>query len=200
MDNPHKFLEKAIPRPPTVYTALKSSYQDRGAKERLTQSGFLQDTSLSDHRQQVWYNPQEQKLLMNVSGTHTKHDILTDIKLAFGGFRALEKTKRAKDAKKTLAKAKLKYEPKQTTLAGHSLGGSIVQSIADPAQDKILAVDSGMPLFSKAKKGKQGSAIIRAPGDVISLFGRGQTTLKQGRKNPLYAHRLKRVKNVKLFV
>lgn len=199
MDNPHQWLQQAKPLPPTAYTALKSSYRDKGAMERLTQSGYLQDTSLSDHRQQVWYNPQEKKLLVNVAGTHTKHDILTDMQLAFGGFRDLKKTKRAKDAKKTLEKAKLKYEPASTTLTGHSLGGSIVQSIASK-NDKVIAVDSGMPLFSKAKKQNKESQIVRAPGDVISILGKGQKTLKGKAKNPLYAHRLKRIKHAKLYV
>ena len=190
--------EKSIPPPPpapSLFTALKSSYGDKGASERLTKSGYLQDTKLSDHRQQVWFNPNEKKLLMNVAGTHTRHDVLTDVKLAFGGFRALENSKRAKAAKATLEKAKQKYEPASTTVAGHSLGGSIAQVVGGK-DDKIMAYNSGFTLFGgKAKKGGAGSAIIRAPGDIISWAGKGQTTLKKAFKGPLRAHRLKSLKS-----
>jgi hypothetical protein len=192
-----KMEEKSIPPPPpapSLFTALKSSYGDKGASDRLTKSGYLQDTKLSDHRQQVWFNPQEKKLLMNVAGTHTRHDVLTDVKLAFGGFRALENSKRAKAAKATLEKAKQKYEPASTTVAGHSLGGSIAQVVGGK-DDKIMAYNSGFTLFGKAKKGGAGSAIIRAPGDIISWAGKGQTTLKKAFKGPLRAHRLKSLKS-----
>lgn len=192
--------EKSIPPPPTLHTALKASYQNKNAAQRLTQSGYLQDTDMSDHRQQVWYNPNEKKLLMTVAGTHNRHDVLTDVKLAFGGFRALQNTKRAKAAKNTLEKAREKYNPASTTVAGHSLGGSIAQVVANQKTDRILAVDSGFTLFGKARKGVAGSAVIRAPGDLVSWAGRGQTTLKRPTKNALYAHRLKNIKNSGYFV
>jgi hypothetical protein len=187
--------EKAIPPPPTLFTALKASYQDKGAAQRLTQSGYLQDTGMSDHRQQVWYNPNEKKLLMTVAGTHTRHDILTDARLAIGG---LKNTKRYKSAKTTLEAARAKYGPGAVTVTGHSLGGSIAQAIANKNTDRVLAYNSGFTFGGKAIPGK-GGEVFRTSGDLVSFLGSGQSTSGKT-KNPLFAHRLKNIKSKKIYV
>ena len=188
--------------PISLFTSLKSSYGDKGSSLKMEKAGFVPDSALSDHRHQVWYNAKDQKVLVNVAGTHTKHDLLTDVKLGLGGFQALSTTKRAKDAKKALEAAREKYKPNKVVLAGHSLGGSIVQTIANPNTDTILALDSGFSPFDRqARKGKQpGSKILRAKGDVISMFGRGQQTIQKKHRNPFNAHQLKRIKKTKVYV
>lgn len=186
---------QSIPPPASVYTALKASYRDKGAAQRLTQSGFLQDTGMSDHRQQVWYNPNEKKLLMTVAGTHTRHDVLTDFQLAVGG---LKHTKRYKSAKQTLESARAKYSPASVTVAGHSLGGSIAQAVANRKTDRVLAYNSGFTFGQKALPGL-GGTVFRNSGDLVSALGRGQNTSGKS-KNPLFAHRLKNIKNKKLYV
>ncbi len=176
--------------PPSLFTGLKASYQDKGATERLTKSGYLQDTSLSDHRQQVWYNPNEKKLLMSVAGSHTAKDFLvTDVALAFG---QLKKTKRFQSAQKTLEKAKLKYETPEATIIGHSLGGSIAQKVAGK-NDKVYAVDAGFAPFERANSKH---TVIRRKGDIVSMFGKNQQTVGKNIVNPLYAHRLKKIKGL----
>lgn len=152
---------------------------------------------MSDHRQQVWYNPNEKKLLMTVAGTHTRHDILTDFKLAIGG---LKQTKRYKSAKQTLENARTKYGPAAVEVAGHSLGGSIAQAVANKNTDRVLAYNSGFTFGGKALPGK-GGEVLRQSGDLVSFLGSGQSTSSgKTTKNPLFAHRLKNIKGKKIYV
>ena len=78
-----------------LYDALKSSYGDKQAKDHLTQAGYKYDSMLSNHNQQVWYNPNEKKLLYNVAGTHNLTDWGTDAYLLAG---KLKDTNRYKEA------------------------------------------------------------------------------------------------------
>lgn len=68
-----------------LYDALKSSYGDKRSKEQLRNAGFNYDSMLSNHNQQVWFNPNSKKLLYNVAGTHNLTDWGTDLWLALGG-------------------------------------------------------------------------------------------------------------------
>ncbi len=188
-------IERPAPPPtkqPTLFTGLKASYGDQNATSRLQQTGWEKDKELSDHRNQVYFNPSEGKIMMSVAGTHNAKDWLTDVALAMGN---LKSTKRYQSAKKTLEKAKLKYEKQDATVIGHSLGGSIAQKVAGK-NDRVLAVDSGFTIGEKVKKGH---TAIRSKGDLVSIFGNGQKTIGKW-KNPLHAHRLKNIKSQKIFI
>ena len=81
----------------------------------------------------------------------------------FGGFKD---TTRYKEADETLKKAKAKYQPAETAITGHSLGGRIVQDIAKK-NDKVYALDSGQTIGQKVKGGPNRN-IYRTAGDVVS--------------------------------
>jgi hypothetical protein len=53
-----------------LYDALKSSYGDKKSKDNLSKAGYKYDSFLSNRNQQVWYHPNEKKLMVNVAGTH----------------------------------------------------------------------------------------------------------------------------------
>ena len=82
-----------------LYDAIKSSYGDEKSKRELIKAGYVLDTMLSNHNEDVWFNPKQKKLLINIAGTHNLSDIATDIYLMAG---KLKNTNRYKHAKKTL--------------------------------------------------------------------------------------------------
>jgi len=43
----------------TLHDALKSSYGDKKARQKLANAGYQYDSMLSNHNQQVYYHPME---------------------------------------------------------------------------------------------------------------------------------------------
>jgi hypothetical protein len=114
---------------------------------------------------------------MSVKGTNpfSLKDIGTDIYLAAGH---LKDTDRYKESKNILEKAKKRYNPKESTLASHSLGGTISQYIAGK-DDKVYTLDKGSTLFQKSRPNEKA---YRSSGDVVSLLNansKNMTTLKR---------------------
>jgi len=81
----------------------------------------------------------------------------------FGG---LKDTDRYKQADETLKAAKAKYQPAETALTAHSLGGRIIQDIAKK-DDKVYALDAGSTIGQTVKGGPNRN-IYRTAGDVVS--------------------------------
>jgi len=79
-----------------------------------------------------------------------------------GGFKD---TDRYKQADETLKLAKAKYQPADTSITGHSLGGRIIQDIAKKG-DKVFALDPGQTIGQKVKSSAN---VYRSAGDVVSL-------------------------------
>jgi len=167
----------------------------------MNKYGYKIDNELTNDNQQVYYNPDKKKLLMNVTGTHNTADKITDVKLAFGG---LKKTERYKQAENTLQKAKDKYKENKVVITGDSLGGTIVNYIKKP-DDEIFALNSGVTIGQKIR-GRDGTAHnYRVAGDVISLLGSGakhMTTLPSPYKtyDPLKVHSPEAIKEQNIFV
>ena len=154
-----------------LHDVLKNSYSN---KHRENMNGYKLDKELSNHNQQVHYNPDHKKLVVSVAGTHNLRDWGTDIFLGAG---ELKDTNRYKEAKSIYDKAKNKYNPLQSTAVGHSLGGTIANYIAS-GNDKAHGLDSGYTIGQKARSN---STQYRSEGDVISALGANQknmTTLK----------------------
>jgi len=105
---------------------------------------------LSNSNQQVYYHPEQKKLLFNVSGTHNLADVGTDIYLGLG---KLKDTNRYKQAKNKLEEAKRKYNIDNAVITGHSLGGAISQYIGSK-DDKIYTFNKGATLFQPTRKMK----------------------------------------------
>ena len=172
---------------PTVglHSVIKNSYATKKAK---TLQGYELDNELSDHNQQVYYNPQNRKLLYSVTGTHNISDVGTDFYLAGGH---LKDTNRYKKAHKGLRDAKSKYNVNSATVTGHSLGGSIAGYIASDG-DNVVTLDKGATIGQKIRKNENA---FRISGDAVSAFNKftpGMKTLqnpndtKRGIVNRLY--------------
>ena len=132
------------------------------------------DKELSNHNQQVYYNPDHKKLVVSVAGTHNLRDWGTDIFLGAG---KLKDTNWYKEAKSIYDKAKNKYNPLQSSAIGHSLGGTIANYIAS-GNDKAYGLDSG---YTIGQTSRNNSKQFRSSGDVVSALGSNasnMTTLK----------------------
>jgi tetratricopeptide (TPR) repeat protein len=119
-----------------LYDTLKNSY-NKNHKENM--NGYKLDKELSNHNQQVYYNPEHKKLVVSVAGTHNLRDWGTDFYLGIG---KLKDTNRYKEAKSIYDKAKNKYNPLQSSAIGHSLGGTIANYITS-GKDKSVGLDAG---------------------------------------------------------
>jgi len=189
-----------------LYNALKNSYSDRNKqKSAFVKEGYVFDSDLSDNEKQVYYNPKDKKLLYTVKGTNplSLRDIGSDIYLAFGH---LKDTNRFKEADATFKKAKLKYKPQESVLAGHSLAGGIVQYIAGK-NDKVYTLDKGATIGQKTRSNENA---FRTEGDLVSIFNANSTRMKT-LKNPhkasgffpldvLKAHDVNNIKDSKIFI
>jgi hypothetical protein len=153
-------------------TVLKAGYKDKKYQEKtLGKRGYVIDKKLSNGNEQVYYNPQNKDLLVNVTGTHNFSDIGTDVYLAFGG---LKKTNRYKEADKVLQKAKAKYDENKVIVTGDSLGATTAQGIAKKT-DKVYTYNAGYTIGQKTKGGNQQN--YRNKGDLVSFAGAGSKNL-----------------------
>jgi hypothetical protein len=169
----------------SLYDTLKSSYGDKKSKEKLKNAGYNYDSMLSNHNQQVYYNPNENKLLYNVAGTHNLKDVGTDLYLGLG---KLKDTNRYKEAKKTLGNAK---NNAQTVISGHSLGASIGNYIGDK-NDKKYLYNAGYTIGQKTRSNKGNTTNLRTLTDPVSILSLGAKNQKTigiiGSVNPFKAH------------
>ena len=133
-------------------------------------NGYQLDKSLSNHNQQVYYNPQHKKLVVSVAGTHNLRDWGTDFYLGLG---KLKDTNRYKEAKSIYDKAKAKYNPLQSSAIGHSLGNSIANYITS-GNDKSVGLDGG---FTIGQKERSNATNYRTSGDVVSALGANQSNM-----------------------
>ena len=154
-----------------LYKVLKNSYEDKNKQSKAFQNkGYKFDSDLSNDNQQVYFNPKKKKLLYSVSGTHNLSDVGTDAYLLAG---KLKDTNRYKEAQNTLEKAKKKYSPSETTVAGHSLGGSISQYIASK-KDKVYTLDKGATFGQKTRSNEKA---FRQSGDIVSALNANSTRM-----------------------
>lgn len=129
--------------------ALYAGYGHKSSFNNLKKAGYNLDKELSTHNHQVYYNDNNKNLVVNVVGTHNLNDIKTDVNLLLGN---LKSTQRYKSAKKTVEKAKFKYNKKNgVNIVGHSLGGSIAQHIADK-NDRVITYNKGATFGQKNNK------------------------------------------------
>ena len=152
-----------------LHDVLKNSYAKNKSK---TMKGYNLDENLSNHNQQVYYNPTKKSLLLSGTGTHNFNDdgtynfndIGTDFYLGIG---KLKDTNRYKEADKTLKLAKEKYGVNKAIITGHSLFGSIAGYIGNPDVDSIYTLDKGATIGQPVRKNEH---VFRSKGDVVSLL------------------------------
>ena len=187
-----------------LYDVLKAGYQDKNKQEdTLKKFGYQRDNDLSGENHQAYYNPTNNKLIFNVTGTHNLSDWATD---AYLGVGKLKDTSRYKEADKIYKKAKEKYHVDNATVTGHSLGGAIAGGIASK-NDNVLTLDKGATIGQKVRGNEKA---YRTSGDIVSLLNAGATHMKT-LANPnwktgiwaldtLRAHNVDNIKNKSIFI
>lgn len=185
-----------------LHDVLKNSYANRNDQSNFgADKGFVFDKELSSHNQQVYYHPQEKKLVMSVTGTHTAGDILTDARMMAGG---LKNTDRYKQAEKVLQNAKTKYGVDSATIAGHSIGG-VISSYIGNSKDKVVTLDKAQTIFNRNNVNEKA---YRSAGDVVSILGANKMkTIGKGNffgatsiGSALRAHNISNIKDANIII
>ena len=187
-----------------LHDVLKNSYAKNKAK---SMKGYNLDESLSNHNQQVYYNPTKKSLLYSITGSHNLYnlsDVGTDLYLAAGH---LKDTNRYKQADKTLKQAKQKYGVNKAIIAAHSLGATLSGYVGNPDVDSIYTLDKGATIGQPVRKGEKA---YRTSGDVVSLLNANDPHMKNlinpnqetGRfiKDALNAHNVSNVANSNIHI
>ena len=183
----------------SLYTPLKVGYtkDKKTQKQALKKSGYYRDNQLSKPNEQVYYNPTDKKLLVNVNGTNSLSDWATDAYLAVG---KLKDTNRYKEADDVIKRAKKKYAPRKTVLTGHSLGGSIV-SLAGSREDRIISLDNGATFGTNTRPNERS---YRTSGDIVSLLSSSKTLKNPNAQTGIFpmdvnnAHKVDNIKNMSI--
>lgn len=191
-----------------LYDVLKNSYNPN--PHAFEKQGYQYDASLSNRNQQVYHNPNDNKLLISYTGTHNLSDWGTNLALVTGH---LKDTKRYKEADKTYHLAKQKYAGADTIIAGHSLGSQLASSVAHK-NDKVYTLDKANLPFQGIKSNE---TAFRTAGDPVSIFGAGSkrmttlpaqsslsfllpTSVTKSVKNALESHKLDQIKNQQIYI
>ena len=189
-----------------LYNALNNTYASKKKqKKAFVNQGYVYDSDLSNHEHQVYFNPNDKKLLYTIKGTNmfSPKDIGTDLYLAVG---KLKDTNRFKQEKSTLEKARKKYNPSNTTVSGHSLGSSLSSYIAGK-NDKVIGLDKGATFGQKMRSNETS---YRTSGDAVSLLNANSKRMIT-LKNPnfktgflpldiLNAHNVSNIKDKNIFI
>ena len=189
-----------------LHKVLKLSYDNNEQhQQNMKKNGYAYDSMLSNKNEKVYYNPTQNKLLVSVAGTDkfSPRDIITDVYLGLG---KLQDTSRYKHAHQTILDAKKKYNVNNATLAGHSLGGSIV-SYAGSKGDKIYTLDKGATIGTKTRSRERA---YRSAGDAVSALAanaKNMTTLGSNNylkdgvvMGALKAHNVSNIKQNKIYI
>ena len=189
-----------------LHKVLKLSYDNNEQhQQNMKKNGYAYDSMLSNKNEKVYYNPTQNKLLVSVAGTDkfSPQDIITDVYLGLG---KLQDTSRYKHAHQTIRDAKKKYNVNNATLAGHSLGGSIV-SYAGSKGDKIYTLDKGATIGTKTRSRERA---YRSTGDAVSALAanaKNMTTLGSNNylkdgvvMGALKAHNVSNIKQNKIYI
>ena len=129
--------------------------------------------------------------------SHLDNNLLSDAAVALG----LQKhDNRFKNARKLTKQVKKKYDTKQTTQLGHSLGSGLARHGAGK-KDKVIGFNGAFGLGDVGKKHNKNETNIRVSGDVLSSLS--LTKPKKGSKSktirnldPTTAHDLDNLDNV----
>ena len=173
----------------TVQNLIDASYKkNKGAAKIAIDNGYYFDNKLSNREAKVFVNKVNNTPTVVYTGSRKYSDILTDGALAIG---LLSSTKRLDRSKNLMNEVKDKYKGKHISTYGHSLGGSLAQSVGG---DKIVTVNRGVGLFGVGHKKNQNQFVIRTSTDPVSLLSRLQVNKKKiviphtTYLNPLRAH------------
>jgi hypothetical protein len=185
---------------PTLHEVLKLSYSNRDLQKKgLKDYGYNYDSRFSNDNHQVYWNPNEQKMIFSITGSHKPSDwIITNPNLALG---RLKNTSRYQESDKALKEAKAHYNPKNVSITGHSQSGATASYISSP-EDKVYTLDKATTIGQTYRPNEQA---YRTKYDVVSLLGinhKNMTTLENKNlfKNIVNNHSIDNIKNEKIFI
>jgi hypothetical protein len=175
-----------------LYDLLTVGYSNdkQKQKEFAEKHGYTFDSDLSNKKHQFYINNDTGNLIHSINGTQNIQDWGTNLMIGLG---MGEKTKRYKEEKNALEKAKKRHNPKQTTIVSHSQGSYYATRIGDK-DDKIITYN-GAFTSPKVKKNNQN---YRTFFDPISLLSIGtkhtQTVPLESFRGFVDSHKLKHLK------
>ena len=170
---------------PLLYDTLKAGYSNdtQLQTKTLSKSGYIRDDELSNNKnRQVYFNPTTNSVLYNSNGTQTLNDWKNNVLLGLGQIKS---TDRYKNDKKTLEKAKKKYEGSDVTLTGHSQAGGILPLIAGK-KDKVVTYN-GAKFGEKINKNEQHYRVASDPVSILSAKNKRTTTIQGPSVFPTYS-------------
>ena len=184
----------------TLYDVHDTSYKTPEQQaQQLKKFGYKYDSILSNDNEQIYYNPNEHRLLYNVSGTHNLSDWGTDALLALGDLKDIQ---RYEEADNRLKAAKMKYNVDKATITGHSLGGTVASYIGGK-DDKIYTYNKGITISQKQRDNEKS---YREENDIVSslsyLDGLETTTFndKHHFLDVLGNHSVENLKDKNIFI
>lgn len=136
---------------------LDLSYEtDEGAIiKKVSPYGYRYDPKLSTKENKVFYNPADKGVVFSVAGTNPAsfRDIATDAYLAFLGTSGLKSTSRYKEAENVMKNVREKYPKSKKTLIAHSLGSSIIGTLAEK-DENVKGFGTGSGIFPVKQRGE----------------------------------------------
>lgn len=184
---------------PSLHEVIKLSYADKQKQqEGLKHYGYNYDSRFSNDNHQVYYNPNEEKLIFSVTGTHKPSDWITN---AYLGVGKLKDTTRYQESDKALKEAKAHYNPKNVSITGHSQSGATASYIANP-EDNVYTLDKASTIGQSYRPNEKA---YRTSGDAVSVLGvlnKNMKTLGNNNffKDPLNAHNVDNIKDEEIYV
>jgi hypothetical protein len=187
------------PKKLNLYKALEIGYirDETKQKKRLKQFGYRLVPDLTTREHVVAINPTDNKLLYISNGTDFANagDIQNDI---LGITGAARQSKRFKEEKNALLKAKQTLKPKDVVLVSHSLGSQYTNYIASP-EDRVIQAN---PFYTAGAKARTNVENYRTKMDVVSAFApKENTTLINSKSlNPVSAHNIEQFRDAPIFI
>lgn len=162
---------------------VKGSYAKK--KDAKPVGNYQVDRELSTGKNKVYFDPDTNKAVVALSGTHgNMTDWMNNAHILFGDFK---KTKRYKDAEKIQRKANAKYDMQNVTTVSHSKSGETARILAKKGLTSA-SVSLNPAILGKQHKGVQ---VVRSGSDIVSALTpkqKGDVTIKAKTINPLIEH------------
>lgn len=184
---------------PTLHEVVDLSYKNPDEQaQQMKKHGYVLDSRFSDTNNQSYWNPEKQKLIFSVSGTHNKNDWITNANLAVGNLKG---TKRYQDSDNLLQNAKSHYKPTKTSVIGSSQSGATASYIGKP-EDDIYTLNKAVAINQSYRPNEKA---YRSENDIISILGKynsNMTTIKNNSilKDPISSHSFDNFKDLNVFV
>lgn len=177
--NPHRKLGSLDKRVIEFAKFAESSYskgthQRRKILSKEALTNFSYDTKLSDNDTAVWVNRRNKEVITSYRGTELTNfgDLSADASIIKGDFNLHARYMNAFSKQDSVLK---KYKKYRHIVTGHSLGGTIANTLAKSYGTKIAESHSFNPgsgvreIFEQSSDPNHHSHFIK--GDVLSYFG-----------------------------